>query len=150
VDACTVTSYREAHLLYQAGVDADQLRSFALADAGIDFPEDGLYCLRPVREAMGEGAAALVAATLEGWRQASDHRDEAVAAVMHRVQAQKVLTNETHMRFMLAKILETILPGPGADWQPGVLSRPAYERTRDWLLRLEMIRGAPSYEEFLR
>jgi NitT/TauT family transport system substrate-binding protein len=121
-------------------------------DAGIDFPEDGLYCLRPVREAMGEGAGAMLAATLEGWRQAADHRDEAIAAVMRRVHAQRVLTNETYMRFMLATIVESILPGPGGrgDWQPGVLSRPAYERTRDWLLRLGMIRSAPSYEDFRR
>jgi NitT/TauT family transport system substrate-binding protein len=150
VDACLVHEYRESHMLYQAGVDDDQLTRFPLADAGIDFPEDGLYALRPAREAMGASAAAFLAATLEGWRHAAAHRDEAVAAVMQRVDAEHGLTNRTLMRWMLDHILEIILPRAGDEQQAGVLPRDAYEKTASWMIRLQLIHGAPSYEELLR
>ena len=37
-------NYNELHMLFQAGVDADEITVFSLKDYGFGFPEDGLYC----------------------------------------------------------------------------------------------------------
>jgi NitT/TauT family transport system substrate-binding protein len=149
VEACSVLGYDEQHLLYQAGVDASQLSCFRLAEAGIDFPEDGLYALASNKGRLATAARGLLAATLEGWQHAADHPDEALAAVMRRVQEAGVLTNRTHMRWMLEQIIPSILPETSGTWQPGVLSRRSYQAACDWLIRLELLQQAPPYEEFV-
>jgi len=149
VDACTVTNYDEYHQLNQAGIDDGQLSCFALADAGIDLPEDGLYALRQDRTRLAAAAPAVASASLEGWQYAADHPDEALGAVMRRVREQRVLTNEAHMRWMLARIVPSILPGAAAGPQRGALSRQSFTVACDWLVRLGLLRQAPAYEDFV-
>jgi NitT/TauT family transport system substrate-binding protein len=161
VDACSVMDYNEYHSIYLAGVDEAELVRFPLKAHGIDFPEDGLYCLRRLREARPEAVKALVEGTAEGWKHAADQPEEALDVVMQRVREANLPTNRTHMRWMLRVVLESIFPageppsparGGGAAPAPAfdVVARPAYDETARWLLDLKALRSVPSHEEFTR
>jgi len=150
IDGCSVMDYNEYHVLYQCGVDPSQISHFSLRNHGANFPEDGIYCLRSYREAHPGTCRAVKEANLEGWKYASEHPEEALDIVMARIREARLPTNRMHMRWMLRAVLPSIFPEDGTSWKPGILSRKQYEETRKWLLRLEVIRRAPTYEEFLR
>jgi NitT/TauT family transport system substrate-binding protein len=150
VDACSAMEYNESHVLYQAGIDDSRIIRFPLADQGINFPEDGIYCLESTRDSAPEVCQALAEATLEGWREAADHAEEALDIVMARVTEEKVPTNRTHMRWMLDHLIQSVFPKKEGEWKPGVLPRKSYEETKRWLVELDVIKGAPPYEEFVK
>ena len=54
VDALSVMDYNEYHVLYQSGIDESEIRLFRLKDFQVDFPEDGVYCLRRMHDAEPE------------------------------------------------------------------------------------------------
>ena len=158
VDACSVMEYNEYHSIFLAGVDEAELVRFPLRDHGVDFPEDGLYCLRRTREARPQVAKALAEASLEGWKYAAEHVEEALDSVMKRTREANLPVNRVHMRWMLQVVLRSVFPdGPTAsgakadpDRAPGTLSRRAYDDTVRRLLELGALKGAPTYEEFTR
>jgi NitT/TauT family transport system substrate-binding protein len=45
-DACCAMLYNEVHAIQQCHIPADQLTLFNFYDLGINFPEDGIYCLK--------------------------------------------------------------------------------------------------------
>jgi len=150
VDACSVMDYNEEHVVYLSGVDEAELSRFALRDHGINFPEDGIYCLPKTRDERPAVCRAVGEATIEGWQYAREHPDAAVDIVMTYVRAANLPTNRTHMRRMLLAVLPSVFPADGKAWQPGVLDRKGYEETRGWLVDLEQVKRAPTYEEFTR
>jgi len=68
--------------------------------------------------------------------------------VMNYVTRDKVLTNRPHMKWMLEKILTSVIPGEQDKWTFGSLSRQDYVRTVEVMVQQGMIRSAPAYEEF--
>jgi NitT/TauT family transport system substrate-binding protein len=140
--------YNEYHMLFQAGVDEGELTALYMKDYGCGFPEDGIYCLEYTLRTRPEESKAFVAASLAGWEYASAHREEALDIVMKYVQEVNLPTNRAHMRWMLEKILPTIIPGEENFWELGQLSRNDYRRTVEILKQRELIIDAPSYEIF--
>ena len=45
VDICAVMHYNEYNSLYNYGIDTDELSAFYFKDSGMNFPEDGIYCM---------------------------------------------------------------------------------------------------------
>jgi NitT/TauT family transport system substrate-binding protein len=154
VDACSVMGYNERHAVFQAGIDEAELVRFSLRDHGIDIPEDGLYCREETRRARPEACRALAAASLEGWRLAREHPEEALDSVMRRVDEARLPTNRTHMRYMLSVVLGSVFPATGAAGKaapaPGVLSEESYRSAARWMVDLGLIGKAPSHTEFVR
>jgi NitT/TauT family transport system substrate-binding protein len=148
VDALSVMDYNEYHRLYQAGIDESELSRFRLKDLDVDFPEDGLYCLRRLRDADPDTCRSLAAAVLAGWEYAAKHEEEALGIVMKEVSDANLPTNRAHMRHMLRTVIPTIIPAEGATWKAGVLSREAYERAARKLLDLGEIRRIVPHDEF--
>lgn len=101
VDACSAMLYNEVHVLYQAGVDPDEVRVFELASQGVDLPEDGIYAAQETWERRPELCRRFVAATLAGWRLALEEPGPALDAVMRRVDALRLASNRAHQAWML-------------------------------------------------
>lgn len=152
VNACAAMDYNEYHVLLQGGMNPEELTLFRLSDYGFGFPEDGLYCLAAFRKANPQVCRNLAEATLEGWRYAAEHPEEALDVVMRYVREAHVPTNRPHMEWMFRNIVRDIVPAGGADvpWRMGVLSEEDFTRTRDVLLREDVLRRRVSYEEFTR
>lgn len=148
VDACSAMYYNEYNMLYQTGLNEGDLVTFPLRDYGADIPEDGIYCLESTWNNRPQQCRAFRQATLEGWRYALAHPEEALHSVMKRVFDAHLPTNRSHMRWMLEKILPAIIPGTGDSWQAGVLSPDDYAKAVELMKRQGIIHRAPSYESF--
>jgi NitT/TauT family transport system substrate-binding protein len=149
VDACSAMAYNEYQTLVQSGMNDEEMTKIYMRDMGFDFPEDGIYCLDETLAGDPETCKAFVAATLEGWRYAGDHSDEALEIVMARAREVHVPTNLLHQRWMLETILDSILPEPGDPWRMGELLPDAYEEVVATLQEQSVVLpGAAAYRQF--
>lgn len=149
VDACAVMYYNEYNMIYQAGINYDEISVFFLKDYGVNFSEDGIYCLEKTKLSDPGMCRSLAAGSIEGWQYAKDHPEEALDIVMKYVNAAKLPTNRTHMKWMLNVIIPCIFPEGEADWEAGMLSEKAYNHTAQWMEQLDMIKKAPTYKRFM-
>ncbi len=149
-DACAVMNYNEYHWLLQHGVKEDDITVFPLWQHGVDMPEDGLYTSEMFLAENPELCAAFVRASLKGWEYARDNQDEALDSVMARVEEAKLPTNRPHMRWMLAKILESIFPAEGSRWTFGTLSQRQYESSCQMLGTRGKISDPPAFKDFVK
>jgi NitT/TauT family transport system substrate-binding protein len=148
VDACSAMYYNEYHMLYQAGLDEDELVTFPLEKYGGNVPEDGIYSLESTWKSHPLRCRDFAEATMEGWRYARAHPEEALDSVMRRVISARIPTNRAHMKWMLEKILPGILPGPADAWRAGILSRDDYVRATGLMKKQRLIRNAPDHATF--
>jgi len=149
VHAASAMRYNEYHLLLNAGVDPEELTVFAMADHGLDFPEDGIYCREETWRRHPERCRKFVAASLEGWREAFAHPEEALNIVMKYIMAAGVKTNRVHQKWMLEHMQKVIEP-PKSGVSMGFLAPGDYERVAQALLSEQVIKIAPDYAAFYR
>ena len=73
VDVVSAMWYNEYDTIINSGLDPDELVTFFFSDYGLNFPEDGIYCLEETLNKDPQTAAAFVKASFEGWMYAFDH-----------------------------------------------------------------------------
>ena len=147
VDAASAMRYNEYHAVLNSGWNPDELTVFDMADAGLDFPEDGLYCLESFWKERPEVARAFVAASIQGWLWAFDNPKEALDIVMSYVNAANLPTNRVHQQWMLDHLRTAMLPD-GDRAKIGSLDEAAYKAVADALLKEGLIADVPAYGEF--
>lgn len=147
VEACSAMWYNEYHLLFNAGLDPDELTTFFYADHGLNIPEDGLYCLETTYRRNPQLCAKFVEASLAGWRYAFEHSDEALEIVMQYTRAGNPSTNRIHQKWMLARMRDIIQPANLKN-PLGVLDADDYRRTANILQTYGLIRQIPDLAAF--
>lgn len=145
VAACSAMRYNEYHAIVNAGLDPDELTVFALADYGLDLPEDGLYALEETVRADPELCRAVARASIAGWRYAFEHPGEALDIVMSHVAAAHLPTNRMHQQWMLDQLRQA-MTGPGDPL--GTLTRERYQAAADTLRDAGLAASLPDYEVF--
>jgi NitT/TauT family transport system substrate-binding protein len=147
VDVASAMWYNEYHLLLNAGLDPEELTVFHYDDFGLNFPEDGIYCLRATLAADPELCRRFAAASVAGWRLAFRRPAETLDVVMRHVTQANLPTNRVHQKWMLDRMRDVILPeGDGTDI--GGLAEDEYRRASE-LLRLSGVIGTvPEWGEF--
>jgi NitT/TauT family transport system substrate-binding protein len=149
VDVASAMHYNEYNKLIEAGISAEELRSFRFADHGLVLPEDGIYCTERTRSERPEVCAALVRACRQGWEYALANEAEALDVVLQTCQAANVRTNRNHQRWMLRSIGEVMagpVPAEPVSW--GSLSEAAYDEVVRLLLDRGLLDKAPAYSAF--
>lgn len=149
VDVTSAMLYNEYHTILNSGYNSDELKVFMFSDYGLNFPEDGMYCLEETYRSDPSMCAHLVEATLRGWMYAFEHPDEAVAIVMKYADAAHTGTNVAHQNWMLARMKDLMLPG-GEKKRLGILKKDDYESVCAVLEELDFIREAPPFSDFYR
>jgi NitT/TauT family transport system substrate-binding protein len=149
-DACSAMRYNEYHWLLQHGVNPDDLTVFNLCDNGVPLPEDGIYTLDSTYEKDPAMCRAFAKASIAGWVYARQHPDEALEAVMRRVDEASLPTNRAHMQWMLKEMLDSIFPCDSSGWILGKLSPNSYRQVTTMLKRFGAIVSAPDYESFVK
>ncbi len=150
VDAASAMWYNEYHALLSAGLDPEDLRVFFFRDLDLNFPEDGIYALRQTMDEDPDLCRAVVQASLRGWEYAFAHPDEALDLVIERARQAHLPTNRAHQGFMLARMRDVILGGPGDRVPPlGVLDRADFERVAEALYSQGLIQARPDFEGFV-
>lgn len=147
VDLASAMWYNEYHLLLNAGLDPDELTTFRFSDHGMNFPEDGIYCLEEAVRSRPETCRDFVQASIAGWKHAFAHPDEALDIVMRYVTAANVPTDRVHQKWMLERMRDIILP-PGFKEPMGTLKEAAYERVAAELKKDGIIKDIPPFSQF--
>ncbi len=147
VDAASAMWYNEYHLLLNAGLDAGELTVFFYDDYGLNFPEDGIYCLEQTLRERPEACRAFVQASLEGWRYAFAHPEQALDLVMRCMSAGDYAANRAHQSWMLARMRDIILPA-GNPAALGELRLEDFQRVAGALQSSGMIQAAPAWTNF--
>ncbi|HTY26107.1 MAG TPA: ABC transporter substrate-binding protein [Desulfomonilaceae bacterium] len=149
VDAVSAMWYNEYHTILNSGYNPDELTLFFFSDFGLNFPEDGLYCLEETLRADPDACARLVQASLRGWLYAFENETEALDLVMKYANAAHTGTNKAHQRWMLARMKDLILPN-GDMTGFGKLKQRDYVTVSDTLKSLNLIEDAPLFTDFYR
>ncbi|MEJ2716314.1 MAG: ABC transporter substrate-binding protein [Deltaproteobacteria bacterium] len=149
VKAIAAMWYNEYHTLLNSGLNPDELTLFFFSDYGLNFPEDGLYCMEETFRTNPQVCSDFVKASLKGWLYAFDHKDEAIDIVMKWAKRANTGTNRAHQRWMLARMQDLILPD-GDRAGLGKLKPRDYEFVGGVLLGLDLIKELPQFDVFYR
>jgi len=130
-DCIATQIYNEYYQILDAGIKPEQLITFAYADYHVDTLEDGLYALGPklADPKFAAKASAFLAASIEGWKYAITHQEEAAKIIVDNDPAG-VAVYKIQLRQMkeIAKLVGT--GGKGV----GYLDPAAFDQTVDVLL----------------
>ncbi len=130
-DCIATQIYNEYYQILDHGIKPDQLVTFAYADYHVDTLEDGLYALAPklADPKFAAKAAEFLAASIEGWKYAISHVEEAAHIIVDNDPAGVALY-PIQLRQMkeIAKLIGT--GGKGI----GYLDPAAFDQTVDVLL----------------
>ena len=146
VDAASGMWYNEYHMLINSGLEEQDLTVFFYDQFGLNFPEDGIYCLAPTLKQDPDRCRRFVQASIAGWQYAFQHPEEALDIVMQRVTAANRPTNRVHQRWMLNRMKDLMQP-PGA-LPFGTLTEADYLRVARELQDAGQINTIPAWNEF--
>jgi NitT/TauT family transport system substrate-binding protein len=146
-DVTNVMWYNEYHTILNCGYNPDELAIFYMSDYGFNVPEDGIYCLRSTYDANPEICKRVVEATIEGWRYAFDHPQEALDIVIAKMKAAHVPANLAHQQWMLARMEDIFLPAGQTEFTT-YLARNVYEMSGQILIENGSVAELPKYENF--
>lgn len=146
VDAASAMWYNEYHTILNSGLDPDELTTFFYYDHALNFPEDGLYVMDETLRRDPRLVKAFVAASLEGWRAAFDHPEEALDITIRNLKKAHLPASRVHQRWMLNRMRDLIL----ADSKSisGRLNRADYQLVAKGLKDNGLIKEIPSYASF--
>ena len=146
VDVASAMWYNEYHTIINSGVDLDELTTFLLSEHGMNFPEDGLYCMEDTFKRNPELCCNFARASIEGWKYAFAHPKEALDIVMKYITEANVNTNRVHQRWMLNRMKDIVLPLDKGNLT-GVLDAKCYYQVAQNLIKNDMIDRIPSLSE---
>lgn len=147
VEVASAMWYNEYHTILNAGLNPEELTTFFMADHGLNFLGDGIYCLESTVKTHPERCRRFVQASLEGWQYAFAHPEEALNIVMKYVDAANVATDRVHQKWMLERMKDIILP-PGSNIPMGTLQAEAYEQVVQEMQKDGLIQKIPPFAEF--
>jgi NitT/TauT family transport system substrate-binding protein len=149
VDVMSAMWYNEYHQILLSGLNENELSTFFFSDFGLNFPEDGIYCLEETYRANPELCSRVVNASLKGWLYAFDHEQEALDIIMRYADEAHTGTNKAHQRWMLERMRDLIIPG-GNKAVLGKLKQQDYSNVVKVLQDLNLIKTPPAYSDFYR
>lgn len=115
IDATLAMNYNEYWLIMASGIQPKHV--FAIADYGLDIPEDGLYVPQSYYDAHPEQMKAFARASRRGWEWAMENPEETLEIVLEVMRRSKVTTNIHHQRWMLKETLQLICDEKAAPQQ---------------------------------
>ena len=139
--------FDEYHSMINNGYNENELNTFFFADYGLNFLEDGLYCLSEKARLDPELCHEFVKATLESWYYAFSHQEETIEVVVKYAQQRNQPVNISHQRWMLKHYQSLYIP-KGKSEINTVLFRKDYETVLQIMIDSKLISKPVSYESF--
>lgn len=149
VDAMSAMWYNEYHQILLSGFNEDELSTFFFSNFGLNFPEDGIYCLEDTYLKNPDLCARMVTASLKGWLYAFDHEKEALDIVMKYADAAHTGTNRAQQKWMLDRMRDLIIPGGNME-RLGKLQPEDYANVAKVLQDFELIQNTPVFSDFYK
>ena len=149
VDITVMMNYNEYKRMINAGINPDEVTTFRFSDFGMDFPEDGIYCMQGTFDRDPKLCREFVNASIEGWAYALANTDETLA-VINRLKADaKISSNRSHSLWMLNQMKDMIHPA-GKSTREGTLLKSDFESLTSFLYENAFITTKPLYEDFYK
>lgn len=139
--------FDEYHTILNCGYNEDELETFFFADHGLNFLEDGIYCLRSELEKDTALCRRFVGATIESWEYAFLHPDEAIRIVLEEQRKQMLPANLPHQRWMLDRYRDLYYPDSSAGINTN-LPEAEYLNIANILLQAGLIETIPDFSSF--
>jgi len=149
VDVASAMWYNEYHTIINSGINPEELTTFFFHDYGLNFPEDGIYVLEDTFEKDPDLCKAFVKASIEGWKYAFAHPEEALAIVMKNLEKEHIPATWVHQKWMLERMKDLILP-KDASIPIGKLLSVDYYRVARGLKENGLTRKVPEFTSFHR
>jgi NitT/TauT family transport system substrate-binding protein len=147
IDVTSAMWYNEYHTILNSGVDPQELNVLSLNELGINFPEDGIYALEKTIEKDPSLAHDFVAASLEGWRYAFDHPEEALDIVIKYMREAQQPANRIHQKWMLERMRD-LMETDNTQSVSGLLKEQDYQAVGSVLCKEGLIQNYPDYKSF--
>lgn len=147
VDACSATWYNEYYQILNASFDAEDFNTLFLSAEGLDLPEDGLYALSDTVRRDPARARHFVEASIEGWRHAFAHPEQALERVERQMREARVPFHRPHQRWMLEKMRELAMPSQTPAGL-GLLQPAGFDTTVRVLREHQALRTVPRLDTF--
>jgi len=110
VDVINASWFDEYHAIMNNGYNEDELVPFFFANYGLNFLEDGIYCLSEKTRTNPGLCYDFVEAALESWMYAFDHPEETLDIVIRIAQKENRPVNRSHQQWMLSRYRELYIP----------------------------------------
>ncbi len=149
VDITIANWFDEYHSIVNTGLEPSDMNTFFFKDYGLNFLEDGIYCLDSLRETDSEICKKFVLATFESWEYAFTHPDEAINIVLKYARNAKQPANPVHQRWMLDRYKDLYMP-PGRTRINTNLRETDYVAVGNLLLKQGLIDHLPPYHAFFK
>ncbi|MCF7964874.1 MAG: ABC transporter substrate-binding protein [Methylobacter tundripaludum] len=147
IDVTSAMWFNEYHTILNSGIDPEELNVIFLRDWGMNFIEDGIYAMEKTLRKDPALAAAFVNASLEGWRYAFEHPDEALDIVIKYMREDHLPANRMHQKWMLDRMRDLMTPvNPQGSF--GSLTEQDYEAVGRAMQRNGLIDRYPDYSTF--
>src|SRR3990172_1228378 len=147
VDVASAMWYNEYHILLNSCINPTELTTFFFYEHGLNFPEDGIYTLEDTFQKDPALSCAFVKASIEGWKYAFTHPDEALDIIIKYMEEAHVPANLVHQKWMLDRMKDLILP-QDSHIPIGTLLPADYERVAEALKTNGLIEEIPDYKSF--
>jgi NitT/TauT family transport system substrate-binding protein len=147
VDITTANWFDEYHSIINSGFNPDELVTFFFADYGLNFLEDGIYCLSDKLKKDPKLCADFVLATLEGWKLAFENPELAIDIVVKYSKQTNQPVNRAHQRWMLDRYKDLYFSSATNSFNNS-LSISDYQFVGNILKESGLIKEVPSFENF--
>ncbi len=149
VEVTNANWFDEYHAILNSGYDENELVPFFFADYGLNFLEDGVYCLEDKIKADPAVCAEFVKATVEAWLYVFNNPDESLEIILKNQRQQKLPANRSHQKWMIGRYKDLYLPAGKTTFNI-MLSETDYISNARMLLQNKQIDAIPAYKHFFR
>jgi NitT/TauT family transport system substrate-binding protein len=149
VEICAVMHYNEYNSLFNYGINPDELNIFYFKDYGMNFPEDGIYCLQKTYDNDPDLCKNFTDASIEGWNYALSNPEETLSVLEKYQKLDNVQITKAHSQWMLQCMKDVIQP-PGKEVEIGELLVEDYKNMVDFLIKNKFISNVPEYSKFFQ
>jgi NitT/TauT family transport system substrate-binding protein len=149
VEITNANWFDEYHSIINSGIFEEDMNTFFFADYGLNFLEDGIYCLRETLEKDPETCKAFVEAAIESWDYAFNHQEEAVGIVIKYAKSMNQPVNHSHQEWMLKAYKALYIP----DSTKGIntlLPAGDFETIQNLMVDNGFIRKKTPYNQFFK
>jgi len=149
VDVTNANWFDEYHAILNSGYDSNELVSFFFKDKGLNFLEDGIYCLEDKLNADPAICVEFVKASIESWVYALNNPDTSVAVILRILNRQKTTANRSHQKWMIERYRDLYLQKDKVSLNTD-LKYSDYNSNANVLLDYQQINSIPPYKLFFR
>jgi len=149
VDVTNANYFDEYHTIINSGFDSSELQPFFFADYGLNFLEDGIYCLEDKLKSDPVLCVEFVKATIESWIYAMNNPDTSVSIILRYQRLQNMPANRSHQKWMIEKYKQLYMM-PGTGGMNILLKESDYQSNAQILLQNQQIGRIPAYKDFFR